>query len=273
MNQSKWIRELPKDYYDHISWVKYSNMLWKNNNIYIMDNHLSALWCWLDSCNTKERYNFMHIDQHYDMSRAYYSQDIEIFKKRPLIDYSRFAELKRSDSQKINVIRYDNYIVPAYELYPNWFSSSIFLTQKVGDLKSNQWNHSIPRQIHEGDLLYLDYYIDNYIGDFEDSFLGLDEENKSLQWILNIDLDAFITKNEPHVQLFSDDYIRHISSIIQSKMSYIKVITIALSPDFMPGYDYKEKWDNAFRILQIMAREIDILKEFPFPSSPKGDFC
>lgn len=267
MNRNMWIRELPKDYYDHISWVKYSNMLWQNGKVYVMDNHLSAMWCWLNTCEPSEKYNFMHIDQHYDLLDSYYSRDIQSFKKRPLLSYDEFANLKRSESNtRYKVIQYDNYIVPTYELYPSWFSSSIFLTQRNGSRKGG-WGHDYPQNIHEEDLLFLDKNIEYYLDPSFECKFGMDEDNNSLRWIINIDLDAFITKNEPHVQLFSDDYIRHISSIIQSKMSYIKVITIALSPDFMPGEDYKEKWDNAFRILEIMAEEIDMLKDFPLPKN------
>ena len=40
-----------------------------------------------------------------------------------------------------------------------------------------------------------------------------------------------------------------------------------MSPDWMGGKTMKDKWDNAFRILKIMAEEIPSLKVFPFPKN------
>ncbi len=48
------------------SWVKDLNLLGKENNIYVMDNHVAALWCWLQEIEIKTKYNILHIDAHYD---------------------------------------------------------------------------------------------------------------------------------------------------------------------------------------------------------------
>ena len=49
-------------------------MFWQNGNVYVMDNHRDAAWCWLQQCNLRDRYNFMHVDQHYDLLDTYYSE-------------------------------------------------------------------------------------------------------------------------------------------------------------------------------------------------------
>ena len=68
-----------------------------------------------------------------------------------------------------------------------------------------------------------------------------------------------------HVQLCSDDYIREVARLLQKSMNKIQVLTIAISPDCICGNGMKEKWDNGFRVLEIMAEEIYALWEFPFP--------
>lgn len=42
------------------------NFLWKRQNVYVMDNHRAALWCWLQHIDPKQRYSLFHVDQHYD---------------------------------------------------------------------------------------------------------------------------------------------------------------------------------------------------------------
>lgn len=40
-----WINEMPEDYENHTSFCYGSVMLWQNEKVYVMDNHLSAAWC------------------------------------------------------------------------------------------------------------------------------------------------------------------------------------------------------------------------------------
>ena len=65
-----WIRKPNDNLMECSSWDCHSNLLWKEDEkpIYIMDNHLSALWCWMQECDPDGKYNFMHIDRH-QMSR------------------------------------------------------------------------------------------------------------------------------------------------------------------------------------------------------------
>lgn len=42
------------------------NFLWKRQNVYVMDNHRAALWCWLQHIDPKQPYSLFHMDQHYD---------------------------------------------------------------------------------------------------------------------------------------------------------------------------------------------------------------
>lgn len=78
----KWVKAMPKDYYNHCSFFEDDVMLWQNDKVYVMDNHRDAAWCWLQKCQTEERYNFMHIDQHYDLLDSYYSEALATFVKK-----------------------------------------------------------------------------------------------------------------------------------------------------------------------------------------------
>lgn len=78
-----WIKEMPKDYENHTSFCYGSVMLWQNGKVYVMDNHLSAAWCWLQSCDPQKKYNFMHIDRHYDMLECFYDEDLQPLRENP----------------------------------------------------------------------------------------------------------------------------------------------------------------------------------------------
>lgn len=129
-----------------------------------MDNHLSAAWCWLQSCDQNKKYNFMHIDRHYDMLECFYDEDLQPLRNNPHMSYYEFKQLKRSKDkgEKYPVFRWDNYIMAAYVLQPEWFHTNIFLTHKEGDI-GNSWGHR-PFPIREENPLYMDWCINQYIG-------------------------------------------------------------------------------------------------------------
>lgn len=260
-----WIRQLPEDFYEQTSYCYGSVMLWQNKNIYVMDNHLSAAWCWLQSCDSQKKYNFMHIDRHYDMLDCFYDEDLDPLRSNPHMSYDEFKVLKRTKDigEKYDVFRWDNYIMATYSLQPEWFHSNIFLTHKEGTL-GGSWGHK-PFSIYEINPLQMGWAINQYIGEPGKFLDGLENDDYKLPWIVNIDIDVFYTTE--HIQLYSDEYIRYIARLINKNMSNIQVLTIALSPDCIKGEDMKEKWSNSFYILKIMAEEIELLKEFPFPQT------
>lgn len=262
-----WIRELPNDYQEHKSFCYGSVMLWQNKKVYVMDNHLSATWCWLQRCNPKKNYNFMHIDRHYDMLKCFDDADLQPLRDNPHMTYDEFKNLKRSHNvgEEFDVFRWDNYIMAAYTLQPNWFHTNIFLTQKedgpIGDRERHKAFH-----MREENPLFMESHINQYINESSETMDVFEKGDSMLPWIVNLDLDVFYTIHSPHIQLYSDEYIRYISKLLNENMPNIQVLTIALSPDCMGGDNMQEKWVNSFRILKIMSEEIALLKKFPFPA-------
>ena len=89
-----WIKQMPSNYYEQPSSFSGGVMLWKNEKVYVMDNHLSAAWCWLQSCDSKAEYNFMHIDMHYDLLSPL-MKDIQPLRDNPHMSYDEFKNLKK----------------------------------------------------------------------------------------------------------------------------------------------------------------------------------
>jgi hypothetical protein len=259
----KCVKKLPKDYYEQTSFYENDVMLWQNGKVYVMDNHRDAAWCWLQQCKTEELYNFMHIDQHYDLLDSYYSETLTAIKNNPKMAYDEFASLMRDERGEYRLFSWDNYIRIMHELRPNWFNTNVFVTQGYGgDANSDGWGHEKMR-IQETSPLYLLFAIrQNMIEKWSSE---LRSENENLKWIVNFDLDVFFCHEYDHVKIFSDRFIRKVARLLQEAMANIQVLTIAISPDCLEGKGMKKRWDSGFRVLRIMAEEIDALQEFPFP--------
>jgi len=259
-----WIKKMPDNYWQHPSFCYDDVMVWKEGKVFVMDNHKSAAWCWLNQCKDDEMYNFMHIDRHYDMGDYYKDEDLEPVRNNPHMSYEALMDLKRSDGE-YKTLRWDNYIRYIYELRQDWFKTNLFITQKNGDI-CDGWNRKKMNLI-EKDELFLISWLDQYLIEDTQYLYDMVEGSNELKWIVNIDLDFFFYHygDNIHVQLFSDDYIREVARLLQKSMNKIQVLTIAISPDCICGNGMKEKWDNGFRVLEIMAEEIYALWEFPFP--------
>lgn len=80
-----WIRNIPNDYMSKDSGVSNLNFLYKEDNIYIMDNHLAAGWCWLQELQPKTSYNFFHLDRHADLICNAPINSYEFLKDNPHI--------------------------------------------------------------------------------------------------------------------------------------------------------------------------------------------
>lgn len=254
-----WIQELPRDYMNQSSFCYRNNFLWQNENVYVMDNHLAAAWCWLQQCDTSARYNFLHIDRHRDLAKCFKDEDLQPMVDNPYMSFADFLRIKRSDD--IQLFRWDNFIQASYVMHPAWFQTNVFLTQKEGNIGTS-WGHN-QIDIVENDVLYMDHYIQHLIGEEKEPSYFRKEDDIDNKWIVSLDLDVFYTKNEEHVQLFSDDFIRLVAKKLNDYMGNIQVLTIALSPDCCGGDDIGDKWNNAFQVLNIISEEVALLNSFP----------
>jgi len=214
------------------------NFIFKQDNIYVSDNHLTAAWCWLNHLDLSENYNFCHIDRHYDLLNNLSEKDLNFIKIDPKLDFDSFiSELWTYGFPKF---RYDNYILPIKRLYPNLFNKNIFVTMRDGD-----WNG-------------FNYEVDNIYNpnfwDITDISYQLNENSgNSYKWIVNFDLDYFfLHAGEGYIKFFDDQYIKHICSEINNSKENIVMITIALSPECCGG------WDNAIRISNKVCKLLNV---------------
>jgi hypothetical protein len=75
-----------------------------------------------------------------------------------------------------------------YTLHPEWFRTNIFLTYKEEDV-GNTWGHT-PFSFNEENPLYMDWAINQYIGEPCEYLSIFKDGDENLNWIVNLDLDV-----------------------------------------------------------------------------------
>ena len=77
-----------------------TNFVWKSGNVYVMDNHRVALWCWLQELDLTKQHSLVHIDRHTDTRQ---SNLVETLNSLPLWDCGLFEYLEHEFAYSGNV--------------------------------------------------------------------------------------------------------------------------------------------------------------------------
>jgi UPF0489 domain len=218
------------------------NFLWRHKNIYVMDNHRAAMWCWLQHIDPRHPHSLLHIDRHYDSLASRLDEwlancpaDLRGLSINEYLDCDyRFNEL--GFDQRMKVIRWDNYLSIYLARYGNSIHRLHMCTHDEGDAPE--------RHFTKGDLWDVPDNIDYWL------------DPKHRPWILNLDVDYLFWHDPEQTGLMvSDEYLRATFEKVQQKIKdeTIAVTTIALSPeqDLTGGWAPAEQ--VAARILQILG--------------------
>jgi UPF0489 domain len=77
------------------------NFLWKSGDVYVMDNHRAALWCWLQHIAPEKKHSIFHIDRHYDTLKCdrwvphlptNWKMSIEEYLEYPFVDDDEYED-------------------------------------------------------------------------------------------------------------------------------------------------------------------------------------
>lgn len=200
------------------------NFVFKHENIYVMDNHLAASWCWMDSIDVGTVHNLFHIDRHYDLlhfPNTVKTQIIDTGVQLNNLSLDEYIALRQpmQGSPDAALFRWDNYIGNLHLVYPKLFKLKYFATQNEGTVLDN----FIDREYDFKDLpANLEYWMNYDKG----------------QWILNLDIDYFFSSSDDGIyQMLTDEYIIKLCKNINEARKHITVITICLSPECCGGWD------------------------------------
>ncbi len=213
------------------------NYVASKDNMYLIDNHLAAIWC-MAKLDCSKHYNFLHIDQHYDLvkyDKVKHSEinDVDLQS----LDISQLTSFRTmNNGLRDQLITWDNYINLFNQKFPEVLQNSTFVTQKKGNFSYNK------------DCKQIEFY------DIFDHYL--DETN---HWIFNIDLDCFFTtisidEESKKIQMYSDAFIEEFAEWLnkKNKEGIIEQIIFCLSPECCGG------WDNSWRVWKLIAAKLEL---------------
>lgn len=214
------------------------NILYRHKNIYIMDNHRLALWCWFQEIKKDKKYNLFHIDAHPDM--AITANDDFKTKNIDLWNYSLDSYRNEWQEQfNLPLFRWDNYI-------------QIFL-KHYSNLLAKEDTYSATHKVGSSDVLNHDFTSYKLLAEFNAIFSGKKYINEN-EWIVNIDLDYFFSGQPEKVLMFTTEYMEALALACNSGLQsgLISVLTIALSPECCGG------WEKASDALKIFTKHLEI---------------
>ncbi len=193
-----------------------------------MDNHGVALWCWFQHLSNGEKYNLIHIDQHYDTlySRidAWMAALPQHFRQINLQDYLSLQDKLEDIDEEVSLIRHDNYLSLFLQRYSGLVDKCIFATHDDGDIPRWENKSMVELSAVPGNF---DLWLENG------------------RWIVNMDMDYFFYDNPSQESrlMFSDQYINDLFRAIERKQAdgTIAVLTIALSPEYSGGWKSAEE--------------------------------
>jgi len=197
------------------------NVLWQKDNIFVMDNHRLALWCWFQVLEKKKSYNLFHIDAHPDMSESALKNFNHDLWSLSLDDYRATWQ----EDINLPLFRWDNYLEIFLRKYPELIGVTLSSTHHLGSSKE------LSEEIKPFDLVKRIHEI----------FSGKKYVN-DLGWIVNLDLDYFFSAAPEKFELFSEEYVSSIALSIKSGLSsgMISALTISLSPECCGSWEKAE---------------------------------
>jgi hypothetical protein len=203
------------------------NVLWNQDNVFVMDNHRLALWCWFQKMKKNQRYNLLHIDAHPDMSESGLRDFNHDLWSMSLKDY---REAWQPDIN-MPLFRWDNYIEIFLRKYPELVGKTVSATHHLGSSKE------LSEEIRAYDLV-------KYMNEV---FSGKRFVN-DLPWIMNLDLDYFFSAAPEKLELFSDDFVRSLAEAIKMGLAnnMIEIFTISLSPECCGSWEKAEMMLSKF---------------------------
>jgi hypothetical protein len=226
-----WIEHIPLKKKE-FSGSENCSFLFQHNNIFVMDNHRLALWCWqyyLNSINQKDnKFNFFHLDAHEDAKVDLSPSCWDEIQNISLQDYMS----EKSDVGNYLKYRWDNYLpVFVHENQP-LIRKSVFVTHQVGLLGFAHQRISSYGLLQEFPKLFVD----------------------ELQWIINLDLDYFYPKELKENLLFDTQWIKTFFRQIKKQYDQgdIALITVALSPECCGS------WENAEQVCSLFSEVFNV---------------
>lgn len=218
------------------------NFIWRSGNLFVMDNHRAAAWCWSQCVDISNLHALVHIDRHNDTLQSQLETWLELLPAGIPATIEDYLGLTQDIGFGIDppVFRWDNYLSIYLALAGEKVGAAYFATHREGD----DPNHHNVSQIEPDNLAQ------------RLRSLVVDEANPL---ILNLDLDYFFgldETGEKAVRILDDEYFDEVASAIAllDRAGKLSVITVALTAteDLTDGWGPAE--ELAQRFCSILGR-------------------
>lgn len=241
------------------------NFLFNEGNIYISDNHLCALWGWLQQCDKKEDYTFIHIDYHEDLKIPNLIKHLSSIRNaNTFTEFLAYRE-PSMDIRQEPFLAWDTYILIAYQLFPNWFTEKLFLTSncpKFKDFKECRTQPLVNCKDSTLDICNKPFEYDCSCA-LQDVLENICNNKYKHQVILNLDIDYFFDCGEyVRDSYWSNEKIDEVAELLNTAMKSgnVRVLTIAMSPECCSEDgksndkpSYQPSWGIMERLLRILT--------------------
>ena len=206
------------------SGAHHQNFLVQYDDVYVMDNHRAAYWCWLRECDVSRPFNLIHIDRHNDTLQSNLEAWDKALPPVGALSIDDYLDLQFHRPVPLGphpLVRWDNYL--SLFLRRECAKLSQFVNATHGEGDTPNLEPSFSPALHElpGVLRYL-------------------SDQDSAPWICNLDLDYFFYSVDQQVagRLVGDDYLKRTAEGIQAhrESGSIAVVTICLSPECCGGW-------------------------------------
>ncbi|NEU08622.1 hypothetical protein GZH53_09895 [Flavihumibacter sp. R14] len=214
------------------------NFLAKEDNVYVMDNHLAAFWCWSKGLNPIESYNLFHIDRHNDLSKTHVKEAFHLYKNKKFCNMS----IKKAVSLKVNgfqMLMWNNFIELYNVFNPGTFNYFEFVTPA-----------KLPREYLGYGNTRLKAWIRKELTLNERCEL---ENSETLSTVIDIDIDVFFAENgSGHREILTKKEFQAFVQKIKPFIKKAKLVTIALSPECCGG------WENSINMFSHLNQELGL---------------
>lgn len=195
------------------------NFLWRSGNLFVMDNHRAAAWCWSQCVDAQEDHGLIHIDRHNDTLQSQLETWLSLLPAGIPQTIEEYLSMSQDldIAGKAPVFRWDNYLSIYLALAGQRVTDCYFATHGEGDRP----NHPAVIDLTPAEL---------------PERLSGDIARQGCPFILNLDLDYFFgpdatTHGDRALRILDDSYFDRVGEGIAAldRAGKLRVITIALT--------------------------------------------
>lgn len=199
------------------------NFLWRQGNIYLMDNHRAAAWCWAQHEISLGPHSIMHLDAHYDAApiREESAKDLAPLNS---LEFEEYSSIMFDDPDiQVPLFTWDNYNSLYQAIHGSNVESWLFSTHKIGSAPTFDFQEVEPSSL----------------------ISHLTELPDDKEWILNLDLDLFRSQDGDRFPSEQRPELYALLGQIFAR-SDRQILTVATSPECCGSWEVAEELCSEF---------------------------